>query len=197
MVFQCVCRVVCGTYDIYIEFSHKSLTSVFLSLEFCCTLIINGACSPRVKGLIDVESSRKLEVGPVIKRVPHRVWDSLRPFLEFLVAAAVSCYVFLQNSVASERSPFVVVSTQPQLSDVAELIVVGDHLRLQVAVIVNDRQLLRKIVIQALRGFGAKHEVGGDKTLGCHIILPKAAFSGGIFFHMKYSTFSGRRQFFF
>ncbi len=62
----------------------------------------------------------------------------------------------------------VVTVHQPELGDVAELDVLGDLLRHEVAVIVDDGHLLGVLVVELPGGLRLEHEIGVDKT---HIFL--------------------------
>ncbi len=68
------------------------------------------------------------------------------------------------------------VPTEPQLSNVTELIVVGNHLRRQMAMIVNNRLRLRTPVIQLSGSIRVKHKVVINKLahilINCHTSNP-------------------------
>ena len=66
VVFQCVCRVVSGTYDSDIEFSHEGLSSELLCRELCSTFIIYCAGCPGAQQVVYSENPCKFKVGPVI-----------------------------------------------------------------------------------------------------------------------------------
>ena len=55
------------------------------------------------------------------------------------------------------------VAPKPDLGKIGELVIVGDHLRHQVAVIVDDRHPLGALVIQFAGGFALQHKVLVDK----------------------------------
>ena len=58
------------------------------------------------------------------------------------------------------------VPSEPQLGDVTELVIVGYHLRYQVAVVVDDGHSLSTLMVQLAGGIGLKHEIFVDKR--CH-----------------------------
>ena len=91
-------------------------------------------------------------MAPVVERVADELRKRLRPFLEFLAVAGVAGDVALLNPVGTHLTPFVVIAAQPYLSDVVELAVLVDLLRIDVAVVVHDGHLLRKIVEDCLSG---------------------------------------------
>ena len=105
------------------------------------------------QGLRDAEVAEQLKVGPVVEGVADEKREGLRPLLPFLKPVCRARDVLLGNAVGAHLAPFVVVTAKKQVVSIAELVIVRDHLRLQVAVVVDDRQVLCVIVIEALRGF--------------------------------------------
>ena len=101
----------------------------------------------------------------MIERVSHCVRNSLCPLLEFLIAAARSCDVLLRHTVASHGSPLVVVASEPDLCQVLELMVACNHFRDKVAVIVDDRHLLRTLVIKFAGEIIREHEIVVNERL--------------------------------
>ena len=95
------------------------------------------------------------------------MWNSLSPFLKLLVAVARSCDIFFQNTVATHRAPLVVVSSEPYLGKVTELIVVGYHLRHKMAVLVDDRHIFCTFMVKLTGVVVGEHEVVVNKT---HIV---------------------------
>ena len=165
MEFKTVCRVIGGTYYPYIELSHQCLSAELLCLELGAALVIDSSCCVRIEQVVHSEDSCELEVCPVVERVPHCIRDCLCPFFELLIAAAVTCDEFFRHTVASHRSPFVMVSSQPYLSQVLELVVVCDHFRYEMAVVVDDRHLLCTLMIKFAGEFICKHEIVVDERL--------------------------------
>ena len=163
VIFERICRIVCCTYDLYIESLHQLLSSVFLCLKLCSTLVIDRASCLRIEEVIDAENSCELEVSPVIERIPHGVRHCLRPFLEFLIAVASAGYELFRYTVSAHRSPLVVVSSEPYFSEVLELMVICNHLWHEVAVVVDDRHLLCTLVIELTREVVGEHKVFVDE----------------------------------
>ena len=93
----------------------------------------------------------KLQVGPVIERIPDQLRERLRPFLEFFPFRPVSCDILLRNTVDSHLPPLIVVSAEPDLKDVFEAPVLRDFLRVDMAVIVQDRRIFCVIPVEPLR----------------------------------------------
>ena len=95
----------------------------------------------------------------MIERIPHCIWDGFRPFLEFFVTASVACDEFLWHTIASECSPLVVVTSQPYLGKVLELVVFRNHLRVKMAVVVDDRHALGTFMVKRAGILVCKHEI--------------------------------------
>ena len=171
VVLKGICRIISCTYNLYIESLHELLTSELRSLKLCCTLIIDSPCSLRTQKVIYAEDSCELEVSPVVERVSHCIWNSLRPLLELLVAVTSSGDEFFRNTVATHSSPFIMVTSEPHLGKVSELIVVSYHLRHKVAVIVDDRHLLCALVIELASIIIGEHEVVIDKRFPVHLTI--------------------------
>ena len=60
------------------------------------------------------------------------------------------------------------VSAKPYFSKILELIIVSDHLRNQMAVIVNDRHFLSTFVVQLTGIIICEHEIVIDERLFLH-----------------------------
>jgi hypothetical protein len=63
------------------------------------------------------------------------------------------------------------VAAQPQLGDGAESMVLGNLLRREVAVIVDDGQRLGVLVIEVLRRGGVQQEIGPKKFFHCDMVV--------------------------
>lgn len=84
---------------------------------------------------------------PMIKRISHRVRHRLGPFKEFLIRGLISGDVFLGNAIRSHRPPFVMVSAQPYLRKILELVILRYLPGIQMAMVINDGHLRRMLVI--------------------------------------------------
>lgn len=96
---------------------------------------------------MDSEYTAKLQMRPMIKRISHRVRHRLGPFKEFLVRRFISGDIFLGNTVRSHRPPFVMVSAQPYLRKILELVILRYLPGIQMAMVINDGHLRRMLVI--------------------------------------------------
>ena len=177
VVFKGICRVICRADNLYVELSHKSLSAIFLGLELGSTLIIDRTGSRRLEDVIDFESPCKLKMCPVIKRISHGIRNGFRPFFELFIAPAWSRDEFFRDAVASQSSPFVVVTSKPYFCKVLELIVVSYHLRIEVAVVVYDRHMLSTFVIEFAGIFIRQHEVIVDERLLTHDFINDVSFN--------------------
>ena len=90
-------------------------------------------------------------MAPVIERISDSSLQCLRPFLELLTVSSLPGDVFFIHTIGAHQTPFIVVSAQPYLCDVLELSVLRDFLRIDVAVIVQNRRFCRVLMIQLLR----------------------------------------------
>ena len=168
MIFEGIGRVVGSAYNPYVEPSHEGLASELFGLELGAALVVDGSCCIRVEEVIYAEDPCELKVGPVVKRIPHCVRNSLCPLLEFLVTASRACDEFFRHSVPSHCSPLVVVPAKPYFCKILELVVIRDHLWNEVAVVVDDRHLFCALMIQLAGVIVGQHEVVIDERLFAH-----------------------------
>ena len=160
--------VSCADY-LDIEFADKSLSAKFFFLELLGAFVINFAGGLRFEDFMDIKCPCKLEVGPVVEGVPHGVGDGRGPFLEFLIRSAVAGDIFLRNAVSSHCSPFIMVSAEPNLRKIPELIVVSNHLGDKVAMIIDNRHILRALMVEFACRIALQHEVLSNEFF--HIIM--------------------------
>ena len=93
-------------------------------------------------------------MAPVVQGVADQLWKGLGPSLEFLPVRSVAGDIFFINAVGTHLTPFVVVASQPYLSDILKFAVLTDFLGINMAVIVQDRHGLSIVVIKLLSHFG-------------------------------------------
>ena len=101
----------------------------------------------------------KLQVAPLKDGVANAATQSLGPLLELLTSRGIAGNEALVNAVCTHQAPLVVVTAQPNLGDVLKTLVVPDLLGRNVAVVVDDRHALGKVVEQLLAGLGAQQEI--------------------------------------
>ena len=159
MMLETVRRVVSRAHHLDVETLHYVLRAELLGVQHGGAGVVNLACRLRFQYRVDAENAAQLHVSPVIQRVAHGVGDGRRPLLEFLVIAPVACDILLADAVTTHGPPLVVVATEPYLSQIVELIVLGYHLGIEMTVIVYDGLMLRRGVIQFSGGVVRQHEV--------------------------------------
>lgn len=98
-------------------------------------------------------------MGPVIEGIPQRVGDRFGPLEKLLPVVALAGDVFLGDALGTEGAPLVVVAFQPGFGEIGELVVVGDLVDRQVAVVIKDGHVGRIVEVQSLRGPGGEQEV--------------------------------------
>ena len=132
----------------------------------------------REQRLVDAERPPQLHRRPVVERVAERLGHRARPGLELVEVRRVPGAVLLRDAVRAHRPPLVVVALEPDLGDRAEAVVGRHQLRREVAVVVDDRQVLRRAVVELARRLGLEQEVVVEE--GLHGGLAQAVFSTGI-----------------
>ena len=160
MVMQVVYRIIGSTNTLHVIVLHQSTSRELWLLKFLITLIEYLTCSLWRKLLGDTESSLKLKVSPVIKRVTECIWHCLCPLFKLLpVAGILSCAVLLVDTVGTHSTPLIVIATQPQLGNTLKLVILGHHLWNQMTMIVDNRHFSRMIVKQVLCHLGLQNKV--------------------------------------
>lgn len=93
-------------------------------------------------------------MGPVKERVADRVWNGRGPGVKLLAVAGVAGTQALSHTVGAHRTPFIVVTLQPDVIQVFETVIFGNLLRRQVAVVVENRLVFGIVMIQTASKFG-------------------------------------------
>ena len=161
MPLEAVSRIVGRTNEFHTVVFHESTrTELRIVRNEVIALVVDRTCGLRIQTLFDTKSGLELQMGPVVERVAERIRNGLCPLLELLpVRSVFACAVFLVYSVRTHSAPFVVVAHEPDLCDGFKTLVLGNHLRNKVAVIIDNRHLCRMIVIQLLCGLGLQQEI--------------------------------------
>ena len=105
------------------------------------------------------EEPPQFQVAPVVQGIPDGLPKYFRVFFEFLPVAGVAGDVFLRHAGAAHQTPLVVVPAQPNLGNVFIPDVLINLPGAQVAVIVDNRLLLRRLVIKNLRRLGVQKKI--------------------------------------
>ena len=159
VVAQVVGRVVGGADGLDVEFAYERLTAVFRCRKFGVALFEDVACSGRGEQFVNVKHSLQLKVSPVVKRIAHSIRHGFRPLAEFLPGTLVSGDIFFRNTVSAHSAPFVMVSAQPEFSNVTELVVLCNHLRNEMAVVVDDGHSFGCLVVKLAGCLPGQHKI--------------------------------------
>ena len=111
------------------------------------------------------EVAPQLKVAPMIKRISDRKGERLRPLLKLLTVGGVAGDEALLHTGRAHQTPFVVVAAEPYPGDIFKAPILVDLLRIEVAVIVDDRKLFGHIVIEVLRRLRGEQKVLVQKRL--------------------------------
>ena len=112
-----------------------------------------------VEQIVDAEVPRQLQVRPVIERIAQAARHRRCPRQELLVRIRVAGAVPLGDAVGPHRPPLVVIALEPDLEEVGEPAVLGDVLRRQVAVVVDDRLVRRVGLVEPARRLVVEQEI--------------------------------------
>ena len=69
---------------------------------------------------------------------------------KLIVIGCIPCHILFRHSVGSEQSPLIMIAAQPDLCDILELPVLIYLLGIDMAMIINYRELFRIFMIQYL-----------------------------------------------
>ena len=169
--FQRIYRIVGGAYECdagafdQLACAHIRLCQLFIAEV---PYFFRGVCA-EMSGVAEI--SLQLQMGPVIQRIADQLFQRLRPFLKFLARRSVAGDVIFLYAVGAHLTPLIMVAAKPHLSDVFEMLVLRDLLRIEVAVVVEDRHNLSVVVIQFLCGFCGKQKILVHKWFHCKTLL--------------------------
>ena len=149
----------------------------------CCSLLVGARRRRRApwpgRAASSMPNGRRSSIArPVVERVAERLRHRARPGLELVEVRRVARAEPLRDAVRAHRAPLVVVALEPDLGDRAEAVVARHQLRREVAVVVDDRQVLGGAVVELARRLALEQEVVVDE--GLHGGLAQAVFSTGI-----------------
>ena len=148
LVLKVVHRVVGGADDLHAEFLDQAAAAVFLRRQQCVRTVPDILGGLFAQDILDAEHAAQLQMRPVEHRVADAVFQTRGKGQPFVVPARVAADELLIHAVGEHHAPLVVVAAEHQLADVLELIVLVDHARGDVAMIVINRHVFRILVIQ-------------------------------------------------
>src|SRR5882762_9691778 len=103
-------------------------------------------------------------MGPVIERIAQRVWHGGRPGLELGKGIGIPRAEFFGNPIGPHRPPLVMIAFEPYLKQVLELPIFRNVPWREMAMVIENRLLLRELMIQA----------PGDAALQKKLVVDKA-----------------------
>ena len=160
MVLERIDRVVGGADRLDVHLGHDPPRRALRCGEHRVAVVPDGISrGGREESVVDPERAVQLEVGPVVERIAERIGDGFRPFVVLLPVGRVSGAEPFGHAVAAHGAPFVVVAVKPDLREVFVRLVLGDLLRRQVAVVIDDGQILGVLVIQHAGKLGFEEEI--------------------------------------
>ncbi len=113
--------------------------------------------------VVDAEEAAQLQVAPLEDGVAGRLLDGLHEGAELLVIVAVARNELLGHTRRTHEAPLVVITgavlADPDLGEVAELLVLPDLHGREVAMVVDDGHVLRVVVEELLGPFGGEQEI--------------------------------------
>ena len=90
---------------------------------------------------------------PVEDGVSYSFSEAFCKCKELLFVGSISCDIFLFDTERSHETPFIMISAEPNLSDVVEMLIFGNLSGIDVAVIVKYGHFRSVVVIKCLSGF--------------------------------------------
>ena len=163
--------VVGGANDLDLEFFQNARGRKIRLGELAVRFVPDFARGVGRDQAIDAEVAFQFEMAPMVKRISQRVWHGLAPREKFFIGLGFARAKFFRNSIAAHRAPFVVVAFQPDLGQVGKAPVASKVLGRKVAVVIDDRQLLRHLMIKSTC----------RRTLEQEILVDEVHVNGGIF----------------
>ena len=165
---QIVARVVGGAHRLDVEAAHQAARGGVP--QHLAALVVDLVGIVRSERLMDAEHALELKMAPVVQRVADQARQDGGECAEFLTRVGIAGDEFLRDAVPAHLAPFVVVAAEPYFGDVVEPAVLGDLLRVDVAVVVDDGQLRRNIVVEMAGGRSRQQKICIHKR--CHNDLP-------------------------
>ena len=80
-------------------------------------------------------------MAPVIQGIANGLSQTLGPLEKLLLVGGCAGDIVFVHATGAQKAPFVMVAPQPDLGDVFKPAVLIDFLRIDVAVIVDDRHI--------------------------------------------------------
>ena len=112
-----------------------------------------------VQEFVDSEEALQFQRGPVIKRISQGMRNRFGEGEKLLFPRRSASDVALGDAICSHGPPFVVITTEPDMSKAFEALIPRNLVYREVRVVVVNRLVLRKVVIKTAGGFGGEKEI--------------------------------------
>ena len=106
----------------------------------------------------------------MVHRITDGALDHACPCQKLLVVIRISGDIVLFDTGGAHQSPLIMIAGKPDLSDVGIGYIIRDILCIQMTVIIDDRTILRIVVIQSLCSCRFQHKLVIDQV--SHTDLP-------------------------
>ena len=130
MMLQGVNRIVGGADHPHVHLLHDAARGEVILRQERIALVpdfIGGRWGEQFAG--DAKRATQLKVRPVIERVTDGVRDGRRPGVKLLAIGRIAGAQALSHAVGAHRTPFVMVTLQPDVIQVFETVIFGNLLR--------------------------------------------------------------------
>jgi len=164
MMFQIICRIVCGARHFNFHVTEETMDRVGRFLQHRGAVTENFICIFFTQHFMDAEVSLQFQVRPVEQRIAEGVRNGGGPLSEFFFIRRCTGDIVFVDAHSSHRPPFVVVAFQPDLSDVLKPAVCSDISRWKVTVVVYDREVGGVVVVEPACCFIMEEEVFADQS---------------------------------
>src|SRR5574344_1957454 len=165
--YERVARIVRRADELHVGLPDDPADAHRLLRENLVAFGVDPLRGPLVQRLGDAEVVLEPEVRPVVEGIADETRQRLRPREERPERIRVlrARDVRLRNPAGPHLAPLVVVAAEPDFGNRLVLLVLRDVLRIDVAMVVDDRHLRRVLVVELLRGRRLQQEILVQKLL--------------------------------
>jgi hypothetical protein len=166
VILQAVDGIVGGAHQRHVHLPHDPAAGELVLRQLGPRLFPDALGRlERKQPMGDAQRTPQLHVRPMIQGIAERGRDRLGPFLELIPVRRIAGAITFGHAVGAHRPPLVMVAVKPSLREVFELVILGDLLRRQVAVVVDDRHVPSVLVVQRHRPVGLQQEILRDEDV--------------------------------
>ena len=152
-------RIIAGTDHLHAEPLEDIPRRQIVRLKPLVRALPNRLCGLLVEQFVDVEVALKFQVSPMVEWVAQSVRNRARPIKEFFLGRSWSSTEILRNAVCPHGTPFVMITLQPDLGEIAEAAITSDISCGKMGVIIDDGLRLRVLVVEPLGRRGMEQEI--------------------------------------